>query len=171
MKDNFFWGEKNNMEKKIVMANGFCIAIIQSDELVIVDTQSALDLLATLDYYDNCQRIALYKETIIEDSFTLSTGIAGDILQKFSTYSKKLAIIGDFSMYSSKPLKSFMSECNRGPQIFFVANEEEAIKKLSVVCSQREPDAWIKVLRDPGNAESTVRRITDNGILVEIVPH
>ncbi|HKM05409.1 MAG TPA: DUF4180 domain-containing protein [Sphaerochaeta sp.] len=121
------------MEKNIVCKNGISIAIIQGEELVITDTQSALDLLATIDYFDNCQRIALYKETVIEDFFKLSTGLAGDILQKFATYSKKLAIIGDFSIYTSKPLKAFIYECNRGNQIFFVANEQEAVEKLSTV--------------------------------------
>ncbi len=119
------------MEKRIVKRNGFPIAIIQSDSLVITDTQSALDLLATVDYYDHCHRIALYKEAIVEDFFTLSTGIAGEILQKFVTYSKKVAIIGDFSVYASKPLKAFIYESNRGNQIFFVADEQEAIEKLS----------------------------------------
>lgn len=119
------------MEKKIVVQNGISIAIIQGDEAVITDTQSALDLLATLDYFDNCQRMALYKEAIIEDFFTLSTGLAGDVLQKFVNYEKKLAIIGDFSIYDSASLKAFIYESNRGNQIFFVANEQEAIEKLS----------------------------------------
>ncbi len=119
------------MDKNIVIKNGIPIAIIESDTLIITDTQSALDLLATVDYYDHCHRIALYKETIIEDFFMLSTGIAGDILQKVVNYSKKLAIIGDFSMYSSKSLKAFIYESNHGNQIFFVADEQEAIEKLS----------------------------------------
>ncbi|MGB4405650.1 MAG: DUF4180 domain-containing protein [Sphaerochaeta sp.] len=74
------------MKKNIVRKNGISIAIIQSDSLVITDAQSALDLLATLDY-DHCHRIELYKETIIEDFFALSSGIAGDILQNFVNYS------------------------------------------------------------------------------------
>jgi len=119
------------MKKNIVRRNGISIAILQSDSLILTDAQSALDLLATLDYYDHCHRIALYKETIIEDFFTLSTGIAGDILQKIVNYSKKLAIIGDFSVYCSKSLSAFIYESNQGNQIFFVADEEEAIEKLS----------------------------------------
>lgn len=42
----------------------------------------------------------------------------------------KFAIYGDFSKYTSKPLKDFMYESNHGKDIFFVENEEQAIEKL-----------------------------------------
>jgi hypothetical protein len=32
----------------------------------------------------------------------LKTGLAGEILQKFSTYNMRLGIVGDFSAYTSK---------------------------------------------------------------------
>lgn len=119
------------MNKNVIHINQVDVAIIQSDELIITDMQSALDLMSTIAHYDECDRIAVYKEAIAEDFFKLSTGIAGEILQKFVIYSKKFAIIGDFSNYSSKALKDFIYECNIGNQIFFVANEQEAIERLS----------------------------------------
>lgn len=61
----------------------------------------------------------------------LSTGMAGEILQKFVTYGIKLAIIGDYSMYTSKPLRDFIYESNKGDHMFFTATEDEAIAKLS----------------------------------------
>jgi hypothetical protein len=67
---------------------------------------------------------------VIEDFFVLSTRIAGEILQKFITYQFKLAIVGDFSGYTSKPLKEFIYESNKGKEIFFVSSEEDAIEKL-----------------------------------------
>lgn len=42
-----------------------------------------------------------------------------------------MAIVGDFSTYASKSLKDFIYECNKGKDIFFLANEELAIEKLS----------------------------------------
>ena len=36
--------------------------------------------------------------------------IAGDILQKFVNYGIKFAIFGDFTGYTSKPLKDFIYE-------------------------------------------------------------
>ena|SRR5574344_1230798 len=61
----------------------------------------------------------------------LSTRIAGEILQKFINYQFKFAIVGDFSGYTSKPLKDFIYESNKGRDIFFVSSEEDAIEKLS----------------------------------------
>ena len=71
------------------------------------------------------------KEAIIEDFFVLSKGLAGEILQKFINYQVKFAIYGDYSKYTSKPLKDFIYESNNGKDIFFVENEEEAMDKLN----------------------------------------
>ena len=43
----------------------------------------------------------------------------------------KLAIIGDFSGYTSKPLRDFIYESNNGNHVFFVSSEAEAVEKLS----------------------------------------
>jgi hypothetical protein len=52
------------------------------------------------------------------------------VLQKFSTYRQKLAIVGDFSTYSSKNLRDFIKESNKMNQIIFVKTIPEAIEKL-----------------------------------------
>ena len=69
--------------------------------------------------------------SIAEDFFILSSGIAGEILQKFINYQFRIAIYGDYSKYTSKPLKDFIYESNNGHNIFFVNNLEQAIDKLS----------------------------------------
>ena len=51
-------------------------------------------------------------------------------MQKFINYQIKFAIYGDFSKYTSKPLKDFIYESNHGKDIFFVENKEQAIDKL-----------------------------------------
>lgn len=116
-------------ETSIIISNG--VAVIKSSEPIITDAQSALDQIATVQYYYNVNCIAISKEAIIEDFFKLSTGIAGEVLQKFSNYRAKLAIFGDFSGYESKPLHDFIYECNNGNTVFFVSTEEEAISRLS----------------------------------------
>ena len=52
--------------------------------------------------------------------------MAGDILQKFSNYKMRLAIIGSFS-YESKSLKDFIYECNKGKLVNFVKTLSEAL--------------------------------------------
>jgi hypothetical protein len=63
--------------------------------------------------------------------FDIKSGIAGEILQKFSTYRIRLAIVGDFSKYTSKSLNDFIFESNNGRHINFVSTYSEAIKILS----------------------------------------
>jgi hypothetical protein len=106
------------------------VAVITSEDVLIADAQSMLDLIAMVQYYHDCDRIVLFKENITEDFFKLSTGLAGEILQKVVNYRKKIAIVGDFSSYTSKPLRDFIYESNNGNAVFFVATQAEAIEKL-----------------------------------------
>lgn len=119
------------MNIEVINKNGIDIAVISSDEAVITDTQSALDLVMSVKYETGAERIALPKELIREEFFILSSGIAGEILQKFVNYHIKAAIYGDYSHYTSKPLKDFIYESNQGRDIFFTATKEEAIQKLA----------------------------------------
>lgn len=105
-------------------------ALVKSEGLVIRYVEEAVDLLGNCDY-QGASKIILRKEQITEAFFDLRTGIAGEILQKFSNYRKQLAIVGDFSIYTSKSLRDFIYESNRSRQIFFVGTLEEAVEKLS----------------------------------------
>lgn len=109
------------------------LAFVSSSELLITDVQSALDLIATVGYETGCNRIIINKSAIIEDFFDLKTKILGEITQKFINYQIKMAIVGDFSAYTSKSLKDYIYESNKGKDFFFLESEEQAIKKLSSV--------------------------------------
>lgn len=109
------------------------IAVVNSSEILIVDVQSALDLMATVQYEADCNRIVLNKSLLSESFFDLKTRLAGEILQKFINYRVKVAIIGDFSVYSSKSLRDFIYECNNGNDFLFLSDEQQAIEKLSML--------------------------------------
>ncbi|MDR2655783.1 MAG: DUF4180 domain-containing protein [Oscillospiraceae bacterium] len=113
----------------ITIKNG--IAIVRSDVPVITDGQSALDFMASISYGCNVGKIALNKAAVAEDFFRLSTGLAGEVAQKFVNFRIQFAIIGDFSGYTSEPLQAFIRESNRGRHMFFVGSEDEAVEKLS----------------------------------------
>lgn len=121
------------MKIRAINKDGVNIAHVISDEELITDVQSALDLMATVRYEANSDRIMINKSAVCEDFFDLKTRLAGEILQKFINYQTKIAIIGDFSTYSSKSLKDFIYECNNGKDIFFLPDEDQAIEKLSKV--------------------------------------
>ncbi|MDR2650405.1 MAG: DUF4180 domain-containing protein [Clostridiales bacterium] len=106
------------------------IAVIHSDTPLITDAQSALDLIVSFFYERNVTKFAINKEAVSEHFFRLSTGLAGEVVQKFVNYRCRLAIIGDFSEYTSKPLHDYIYECNNGKHLNFVADEDEAIRKL-----------------------------------------
>ncbi len=118
---NFIKTEKNNI----------LYAVVDSNVKVITDTDSAIDLLMSAKYDVGTNNIVIDKKLIDEDFFILSTGLAGEILQKFVNYGGRIAIYGDYSHYTSKPLKDFIYECNKGCDVFFLFSKEECIDALT----------------------------------------
>ncbi|MFT3952071.1 MAG: DUF4180 domain-containing protein [Oscillospiraceae bacterium] len=116
------------IEKQV--RNGVEIAVCHSDEIVISDVRSALDFAMDTAYQTGCTNIAVNKAALCRDFFILSTGLAGEIMQKFVNYHIRFAVIGDFSEFTSKPLRDFFCETNKGTHIFFVASEAEAAEKF-----------------------------------------
>ena len=117
------------MEIKISQYGDVKIAEILSDRVLIMETQDALDIMAESNYM-GAWKLIIHEKNIISDFFDLKTGIAGDILQKFSTYGVQLAIVGDYSKYSSGSLRDFIFESNKFGRINFVSSVEEANVKL-----------------------------------------
>ena len=111
--------------------NGILCAIVNSDKPVITDAQSALDVLMTAKYDIGTKNIAISKKLVAKDFFVLSSGLAGEILQKYINYGGRIAIYGDYSHYTSKPLHDFIYESNKGKDVFFVETQEEAIDRLT----------------------------------------
>lgn len=118
------------MEIQIIQAEGKNIAEIISDKIIINETQDALDLMADAGW-QGAVGLMLNAGNFTPAFFDLKTGIAGDILQKFSTYNMRLAIIGDFSCVKRRSLDDFIYESNKYGRICFVSSREEAIEKLS----------------------------------------
>lgn len=106
------------------------IAEVILDETIIGTTDDGLDLLRNI-YYQGFDRIVMNEKDITPDFFELKNGIAGEILQKFSSYRVCLAIIGDFSKNTSKSLADFIYESNKGRHINYVNSKTEALKVLS----------------------------------------
>lgn len=113
--------------------NGKTVAAVTGGGQLITDAQSALDLLMTVRHETGAERMAVCKEAVAEDFFILRSGSAGEILEKFVTYRMKLSIYGDYSRYTSKPLRDFIRESNRGSQVFFTDGLESAVEKLASV--------------------------------------
>ncbi len=119
------------MQIEIINETTQPIAHVTDDRILIADVPSALDFMTTVKYRSGGESAVLAKERVCESLFKLSSGLAGEILQKFVNYRFRIAFYGDFSCYTSKPLKDFIYESNNGTQVFFTADLEEAIEKLS----------------------------------------
>ena len=119
------------MQLTKVEKNGIACAVVNSNEIVITDTQSALDVLMSAKYDIGTKNIVVDKKLIIEDFLLLSRGLAGEILQGYVNYGGRIAIYGDYSHYTSKPLKDFIYESNKGKDVFFVATRDEAVEMLT----------------------------------------
>jgi len=125
-----FESKEIQMNIEIHQTGEIRIAEVVSDKVLIKNPEEGLQLLADL-YYQDVDRIILQEQNICTEFFDLKTGIAGEILQKFSNYRVRLAIVGDFSKYQSKSMKDFIYESNKGKQVNFVGSSEDAIASLN----------------------------------------
>ena len=122
---------KHEMRIEVHDINNTKIAVVTSEKIIINTAEDGLDLLGNL-YYQGFDNIILNEKNITSDFFDLKNRMAGEILQKFSNYRVRLAIVGDFSKYKSNSLSDFIFESNKGRHINFVDSITEALKILSV---------------------------------------
>ncbi|MNX87680.1 hypothetical protein D3C86_1196120 [compost metagenome] len=121
---------KLKMKLETHIKNNIRMAEIVAEEILINSIEDGAQLLVDL-YYQDFDRIILYEKNITPLFFDLKNGIAGEILQKFSNFRVRVAIVGDFEKYESKSVKDFIFESNKNRQINFVSNLEEGLGKLS----------------------------------------
>jgi len=82
------------------------IAELIADSIIIQKNEDGLDLLGNL-YYHGFDKVIIHEKNITSNFFDLKNKMAGKILQKFSNYRVRLAIVGDFSKYTQKSIKDF----------------------------------------------------------------
>lgn len=114
---------------EIIECNEKKIAKTTTENIVIASVQDALDFMANASY-NGAGKIIWHEQNLAPEFFDLKTKLAGEILQKFSNYRVQLAIVGDFSKYTSKSLRDFIYECNKYSQVCFVDSFEEAMERL-----------------------------------------
>jgi hypothetical protein len=71
-------------------------------------------------------------ERLAEDFFQLKTGLAGQIMQKFVQYRRRLVILGDITRFTehSRALSSLVYESNHGDQVWFLTDRAELDARL-----------------------------------------
>ena len=76
--------------------------------------------------------LAIPTKRLGPDFLELSTGVAGEVFQKFVNYRLKCAIIGDITeiLDRSGALRDFVRETNKGNSIWFVPDFDQLRAKL-----------------------------------------
>ena len=104
--------------------NGIIVQEITHDGILIKDVQDIIDLMS-----DSSVRMFIFKkENFHSDFFDLKTGVAGEILQKASTYRISIGIVGDFNNIESKSLRDFIYESNKTGQILFKESSDQVLR-------------------------------------------
>ena len=81
--------------------------------------------------------LAIPVARLSDDFLKLSTGLAGEILQKAVNYRISVAIVGDIAarVAASKPLNDFVVESNRGRHVWFVDDLDALRTRLDLSTS------------------------------------
>lgn len=117
------------MKIEIHEHDGNKIAEVIADQVLITNAEDSLQILVDL-YYQDFDKIILHEKNISADFFDLKSKLAGEILQKFSNFRVRLAIVGDFSKYPGQSIKDFIFESNKDRQINFMTSLADAKNKL-----------------------------------------
>ncbi len=132
------------MNIEYVKVNGTDIAVVSGDQTETSTSQAALDLAMTARYEAGAERSAIDKRALGEGFFILSTGVAGEILQKFVSYHVKAAVFGDCSGYTSKPFGTSSMSPTRVSASF---SSRPGRRPWSGWPGRSEQGAWIPVFQ------------------------
>ena len=120
------------MPAKSYELHGVRILLRAPGEMRLRTYRDAVDLLGKA-FEDRATLIVIPVECLDDDFFRLRTRIAGELIQKFVQYRRRLAIVGDISRHlaQSSALRAFVYESNRGNEVWFLANLDELGQRLA----------------------------------------
>ncbi len=99
-------------------------------EVIVKNPNDILDLLAFGGEHDT--NLFMLNESNFSPSFyDLTSGLAGEIVQKFSNYHIRAVIVGSYEIVCSKRFREFMAEANKGNQLRFVEDRSVALDWLT----------------------------------------
>jgi hypothetical protein len=119
------------MADHVTERNGVPVLVCGDEGPPIDSEQDALDLIGST-YYSRAEVIAVPVGRFGPRFFTLRTGLAGEIMQKFVNYQIRLVIVGDISaqIAASTALRDLVVESNQGKHVWFVPNLDELDTRL-----------------------------------------
>lgn len=124
------------MTDKIITLHNIIVLECAEEGKQLSTEQDALDLIG-IALGEGAEVVVIPVARLNPAFFELKTRLAGNFVQKFVNYRRRLAILGDVSAYiaESKSFKDFVYETNRGSQFWFVANYAELAEQLQRLAS------------------------------------
>ncbi|MFF2079267.1 DUF4180 domain-containing protein [Kitasatospora sp. NPDC058162] len=111
--------------------SGVKVLVCDAAGPAIATVQDALDLIGAT--YLGAEAVAVPADRLDDSFFVLSTGFAGEVMQKFVNYHLRLVILGDISRHleASSALRSLVHESNRGRHIWFLPDTGALAARLA----------------------------------------
>ena len=120
-----------SMPEGLVELHGVPTMIMPADGPRLGGERDVTDLIGQA-MFDGANLVVIPTERLADEFFSLRTGVAGAIVQKFVNYRLRLAIVGDISAHvaGSTALRDFVVEANRGRQLWFTPTFADLEKRL-----------------------------------------
>lgn len=109
---------------------GLDIAVVNADDVFLKTVDTAEQLCVTVKFQGGTNLIAINQEAFPTKFWDPTTGFPGKVLDRLLQNGVKMAVVGDFTPYADGPFLDFMAECNNGFNLFFVADEDTAARRL-----------------------------------------
>jgi predicted kinase len=111
--------------------HGVPVLVCAADGPRLADSDSARDLILAAGR-SGADWACVPVARVADEFFSLRTGVAGEVVQKFVNYRLRLAIVGDIAQYvaASSAFDGFVDESNRGRQLWFVPTMAAFEEKL-----------------------------------------
>ncbi|MBV2155582.1 DUF4180 domain-containing protein [Kitasatospora sp. SUK 42] len=110
--------------------SGVKVLVCDAAGPAITTVQDALDLIGAS--YVGAEIVAVPADRLDDRFFVLSTGFAGEVMQKFVNYRVRLAVLGDISRHleASSALRSLVHESNASDHIWFLPDVDALTARL-----------------------------------------
>ncbi|SMH44830.1 protein of unknown function [Rathayibacter oskolensis] len=132
---------------------GVPLLLVDDEGGALSTPEDALALIAET-YGGDTETIVVPVGRLDPEFFRLRSGIAGEFVQRFVNYRKRLVIVGDITEHvsASSALHDFVLESNRGDHLWFAAALEALDARLRGSSTAEEPGADGGVEPTPGPA-------------------
>lgn len=117
-----------------VKYHGFPVLVCDPEGPPVATVQDALDHLIS-EAFQYAEVVAVPAHRLDDRFFDLSTGLAGEIMQKFVNYQLHLVVVGDITRHleASAALPDLVHEANQGRHIWFVADLGDLAARLESI--------------------------------------